>query len=793
MSDSPAPVSDNALRPPGIAWLLPGVVLPLVTLGVELTTRMNSEAFFDPLPSAFHVVLVALVPLANLAVWLAARRLSPVAHLGKLALANGCAIGVALFYTILFLPLSPLGAIAIAYYGWGLLPLTPLIALIASIRLRLHLSRAAGRAGTPARLWPGLAMAMVALIALDLPATITRIGMQMATAETAQTRARGIGWLRAAGSRDLLLRLCYMRSGVASDMIGFAFNLAHPVAPEDARKIYYRVTGTPFNALPAPVAVRPARGLFFGGNDRDFDQGGDSVGGRLRGLSLAASRLDGSLDANAALGYLEWTLVFRNDSQLEREARAQIALPPGSVVSRLTLWINGEEREAAFAGRAKVRQAYERIVRRNRDPVLVTSAGADRVQVQLFPVPAKGEMKLRVGITAPLGLKTGSDAALRLPYFHDRNFEVAPELRHAVWVESKTPLRSESAAASRIASAFSLRTALEDSRLALPASAVLAERGPQNAAWSADGKSGGYFVRQVLSERAAFVPKRLVVVVDGSIAMREAAPQIARALAELPPGMELELVFAADSLIEYPASARLSAPAMAQRLGNFSYAGGHDNIAALARGLDLAWAGTDGALLWIHGPQPVLLDTAEALLQRLERQPVRPVWYDVQVQPGANLIGEKLDGIASLSPVQREDLEELVSSWQPGAKRLVAQRERKTQNPAAMPAAQKTSDHLVRLWANDEIGRLVLSGGARQREDAVKLAQRYQLVTPVSGAVVLESKRQYDEAGLEPVAAGSVPSIPEPETWALIGVVALILAYSYRRRRRENAYASLAV
>jgi Vault protein inter-alpha-trypsin domain len=781
MPDSPVP------NPPGIAWLLPGVVLPFVTLGIELATGMNSAVFFDPLPSAFHVLLVALVPFANLAVWVAARRSRP-SQLGRLALASGCAIGVALFYTVMFLPLSPIGVIAIVYFGVGLLPLTPLIALIASIRLRMHLSRLARGSQTPVRLWPGLVIGVGALIVLDLPATITRVGMQMATSEAPQTRARGIGWLRVAGSRDLLLRLCYVRSGVATDMMGFAFSLAHPVAAEDARKIYYRVTGTPFNAVPAPVALRPSRGSFLRGDLRDFDQGGDGVGGKQRGLSLSASRMDGSLDANAATAYVEWTLVFSNDAAIDREARAQIALPPGAVVSRLTLWIQGEEREAAFAGRAKARQAYEKIVRRSRDPVLVTSAGTDRAQMQLFPVPPHGEMKVRIGITVPLALNDRSDATLRLPYFHERNFDIAPQVRHAVWVESKTSLRSESGSASRVGSAFAVRLALDDSRLELPASSIVAARGEGNRAWSPDGKPGGYFVHQVVIEQAAAAPARLVVVVDGSVAMREAAPRIANALAKVPADMELALVVAGDSVIEYPAAgARLTPPAMAQRLENFSYAGGHDNVAALARGLDLTLAANDSALLWVHGPQPVLLATMEALMQRLERPALRPVWYDLQVQPGANLIGEKLDGVVTTVPVHREDLEALVSSWQPGARRLVAQRERLgPERLASLRVAELTSDHLVRLWANDEVARLLLSRGARHRENAVELAQQYQLVTPVSGAVVLETRQQYDEAGLEPVASGSVPSIPEPETWALLAVVALILAYSYGRRRRES-------
>jgi hypothetical protein len=49
---------------------------------------------------------------------------------------------------------------------------------------------------------------------------------------------------------------------------------------------------------------------------------------------------------------------------------------------------------------------------------------------------------------------------------------------------------------------------------------------------------------------------------------------------------------------------------------------------------------------------------------------------------------------------------------------------------------------------------------------------------------VLESQAAYDNAGLQPVAPGSVPTIPEPETWAMLAVALLILGvHGYRRRR----------
>src|SRR5207249_12290269 len=72
----------------------------------------------------------------------------------------------------------------------------------------------------------------------------------------------------------------------------------------------------------------------------------------------------------------------------------------------------------------------------------------------------------------------------------------------------------------------------------------------------------------------------------------------------------------------------------------------------------------------------------------------------------------------------------------------------------------------------------------RWRAERSSLRSIYQLVTPVSGAVVLETKAQYQTAGLQPVDAASVPAVPEPPTWILLGVGLLVLADNVRRRRR---------
>ena len=74
---------------------------------------------------------------------------------------------------------------------------------------------------------------------------------------------------------------------------------------------------------------------------------------------------------------------------------------------------------------------------------------------------------------------------------------------------------------------------------------------------------------------------------------------------------------------------------------------------------------------------------------------------------------------------------------------------------------------------------LVLMG---DQEAAAELAISHQLVTPVSGAVVLETKQMYEDAGLTPVDAQTVPSVPEPETIWLLLVAGAVFVVASRMR-----------
>jgi hypothetical protein len=145
---------------PGASFLFFGVILSAGVLLLELFTGLCGGVFFDPIPTVWHVLLVAVVPISNLLLWKACRS-GREEWYGKLAFANGAAIGVSLFYAILFLPLTPFAAVALIFYGLGFVALSPLLSFIVSIAARIHLSRHTGR--KPRGLWLGLAAALAIL------------------------------------------------------------------------------------------------------------------------------------------------------------------------------------------------------------------------------------------------------------------------------------------------------------------------------------------------------------------------------------------------------------------------------------------------------------------------------------------------------------------------------------------------------------------------------------------------------------------------------------------------------
>jgi hypothetical protein len=769
-------------------WLLIyGTIFPAAVIIIELVTRLCASSFFDPLPTPAHILLTSFVPATNLLLWLALRD-ERTADSRWLMMAGGGAAAIALSYSLIFLPLLPLALIGIMIAGLGLLPFGPVAAAFAAIKQSRGLYEAIGRRHGR-RAWAGAALGVSAVLVADLPSTATLLALRWADGDPANI-SRSVTLMRTLGDRDMLLRLCYesdrRANGLGSALVSlwdgpFGNEFDRGADTATARELYYRVTGEAFNLRPPPYT----RGAWAEANDFQFDedQGGTQVGGRLRGLGLASSRIDGSVSADDALAYVEWTMEFDNRSAQQREARLTLALPPGAVASRATLWVNGEPREAAVASRAKTRAAYERIVvRERRDPLLVTTDGADRLLVQAFPIQPQGQLKLRIGMTAPLEIGGDGRMTMAPPAIADRNFSIGEGVQHLVWMDSARPLAATHPGLAAPAPG-QVRGELSDSDLARGRPRIdagKAEPSSRHASLPRDGKLVARSVTQTIGMVRERPASALMLVVDGSATGEAARSGLLSALAAIPQGARVGLTIAAQEGTEVPLApwSRQQRVRFERVLHDHDFIGGQDNADALADATARLAGERHGVLLWIHGPQPVAFARSGAKLEQLaERTPSLPRLLLYQVAPGPQRMLGRSDWteaarIKPASGAVAKDLTAVLADTLTDAPRLRALR-----SPGAGGAAEG-SPHIARLWAAEEIQRLSSAG---RREEAIALASQAGVVTPVSGAVVLETDADYKDNGLAVPKAADVPTIPEPEVWALM-ILALLAAAWYWHR-----------
>ncbi len=771
--------------------LFAGFLLPAFTIAFELFTRMCAETLFDPLPSLAHLAVVAAVPVINLKLLLMRKREQPVARGWLFAGAAAAAVGLA--YALLFLPVYPFAVIGIIFFGLGLLPFAPLSAGLTALIVTVGAARNAQRPYLRLMIC-GLLAGFVLVLALDAPTAITRAAVRGSVDADPAVRARSVSLMRNLGNRDLLLRLCYDSSGHTGGLLGLLIEGTLSlqmddfdrrrliVSPGAARELYYRINGVPYNTVAPPFRGRSWR--FADDFAWDADQGGTVIGGRVSGLSLGSSRIDGSMDADDAVAYVEWTTEFTNTSAMQREARMSLVLPPGGAVSRATLWVNGEEREAAFATRAAARAAYQAVVMQRRDPLLITTNGADQVFVQMFPVPPGGTAKFRIGITSPLTLTHDGRATLALPAIVDRNFSIDAALRHAVWIEGEGSEASADPGFSMIAGENGVvrrRGNFTDQELAIRRPRISIARNP-----AAEQIASGT-VMQTIRREPREPARSFYVVLDGSLRAKPARPALLDALERIPVGARFGFAIASETpgtlpLAPWSVARRQELTALLERQ---SFDGGEDNLGALAEGI-AALQGEPGAtLLWIHGPQGFEFEEFTGQLEQvLERGTHLPEIWLLPVAPGPNKALQhprvfQLAHTLAWSGDPQADIAAAFTNYFDAAPRWTVRR-----MPGSPPGLAAGSQHIEKLWALEQIESL-MTQGSEGATRAMTLAAQHRLVTPVSGAVVLETDAEYTRAGLTPPDAAAVPTIPEPSTWVLLIVAALAFTWAVRQQRRR--------
>lgn len=781
------------------------ISLGIFSLIFEMFSGAMAGIWRDPIPTPWHTIALVMI-LASL--FLSERFLNPNIAVrsrrffGAVLMLNGFAVIVAGLYTLAYLFVLPIAVLCLFAMGLGLMGFAPLFCFLGTLfQMRwLYRNRSVMRVcglWTMKRTIAGVVCALCLGAVVEGPRVAAERALHMALSKDSNRKERGIRWIKALGAEEQVLQRCY----VVQPVRGSRFRDESDQQPETVREyrsLYYRLTGAPFNSVPKPKIKKMSSLLFpERGWSEDWDAetvadsevGGSAVAGRVRGLSLYSSALDVNLSgdedgtAGTAVAYMEWTLQFQNDSAREREARAQIRLPHNAVCSRLTLWVDGEEREAAFGKRAQVREAYKDVaVVQRRDPALVTTSSPDGILLQCFPIPPSQRMKVKVGITAPLEIRLG-EALLSLPHFSERNFSIASAFKHSVWVECPSPYRTR--AQERASDSVRERTnqiSLTDYEMQDPRYAVLRLFRPPVGKVLLEGQTCLTFQPR---DSQGFGAAKACIVLDGSSRMGEVLIDWSRILNAFPSGTQFAAVCSGPEVSVWSHGFSMDTSGLSEWLSGRTFEGGCDPVPALTRAWDLC--PSEGELcfiLWVHAPDPVELSSADTLMQRLVRRPAAEnsgvLLLSVPVLPGPSRLEEALGDLSSVERISVLDSAQETLEF--AAANLAAQDVVRVYEDASGCAE---IGHIDRLAGYEHIRRLVRLGGLSNIEQAQEIGIRMRLVTPVTGAVVLEQQSQYDEHGLDPGAnEESIPAIPEPEEWVLIIVAALATVYLVCRRRR---------
>lgn len=748
----------------GIFVVTLGAILPglgLLAYGIHslMTTQLSGLADISKL------ALLLVAPLFNFCVWSAVRK-KYLVHPRLVGTMNGLSLGLSISWTVvwlkvMFLPHSD----ASIKLGWMLLLFSAPFLLFAATCLSFDLWRK-----TESRI-------------RKITATFSVLG----------------GVLSMLFVFTPIARSCYVQSllseakeGATTQKVSAVSLLRSITAPEDLRPSRNPVSGYALGTLLLPdKGLDPGtdadRDAFFKITGKPFVFAGDrsesdtqqtiNVGDKVPGLFLSKSQLTGTIDATTLSASIDWLFAFHNTSSSTQEVRAEISLPKGAVVSRATLWVNGEPREAAFAATTKTREAYDAIVRdqKHSDPLLVTMPAADRVLIQCYPVPAGGgKTKLLLGFKVPLETTSYSACSLQVPALLSTNF-TQPK-RHRISISTKdVPLNNTSGIVSQmVPNGYILHGFIKTEKGEQSKTSLSVERTAALTIATPDFQSlGQRFIVQRIREVTTPAPKRLFVVLDQSESLKSESKEIEKALSKIPQHIKPKVFLVSEQnpeLIENHKSG-LTWKEAKDAFKTTAFVGGQDNRPILRETLEVAAEEPDSAILWIHGVQPLTQKLADSAPLDL----VHSVsLYDIQIGSGSNAVLQSIQSEDVSRQIRYKNLEDgsitnrlttLVSKWQNGDKQLIVERTLSANRPQITVVTDRTTSEQVScLWANDEVSRLI---AADQEGAAIALAAKYRLVSSITGAVVLESAADYAKYNLNP---GAYKAALPPASYSMTSI-----------------------
>jgi len=423
----------------GIAVMTFGVVSPLLLTVLAMAScpkRITLVLLNHPVETIVELLLLFAIPLANYRLWNSICKNDMRFSLLR-GLLSGAAIATSLIVAGLSFAAIPAGYqemqpaigtdFTTGFFFIGMQALTTgAIGFYLMNRCRQNREFTSSKARIIAYAAIGFIIGVAAFAGSEVRSWYVRIAEQQALSPDESERVKGLALLRSLDTeRELRMETSDARAaGIAGLFI--------PVKHAEMSKLYFTVCGKPLGDE----------------NSADFSSMSDDylqrhvVGSQVKGLCLARSAFNGMVSPNALTSTINWTFVFRNDTESPQEARAELALPPGAVINGLTVWKNGDPLDAAFAaaGKAEGDAEISWVDVGHDNPAIITDLGRGRYLFHCYPIPHDEQLKVNLSVVVPLKLEALDSTSITFPRFIASNFNLDGE--HLLTIESTEELSS---------------------------------------------------------------------------------------------------------------------------------------------------------------------------------------------------------------------------------------------------------------------------------------------------------------------------------------------------------------
>lgn len=487
------------------------------------------------------------------------------------------------------------------------------------------------------------------------------------------------------------------------------------------------------------------------------------------------------------LAYTEKTLMIqnRNEQLGPQEAVFTGQLPAGSVVSSLSLWVNGLEEKGVLTTEAKADTVYRKVVgvesrRATRDPSVVRWLEGNRVLLRVFPCVSGQMRQVKIGITSPLRLENGA-LVYDNPTFEGPTMQQATETVKLDFTQMPTGLTLPDFLKPTIFGAKTGTVFQHDGDYKAEWSVRLKAPALATAGFSLDGQT--YTVAPLQPKTEPFDPASCYLDVNQSWT-RPAFDAVLKAVGQRPVWVYDEALVLLTPANRDALFDRLTR----QRFSLFPiYCIPNPATALLITKSDA------------NGPQLAEL-TGSAFARRLSREVAQRAPLRLFSLSTMAPVFQTMTALNAVLPTMGnpEKLASLLTSKQftalpdtDGAMALPQAGMVIKRDNAQGPQPTLAPDHLARLFAYQhllhQIGRQYFT--RHYLTDAlISEAQHANVVSPISGLLVLETQADYDRFkikrdtnGLDNATLKNQGAVPEPHEWALLLLLATLVGWVWRK------------